>query len=66
MSMYYSTAQALQSRWGTLEDSLEDAARLCIEPCVVLISRAVEGQGPAFFINHHELRSNAYSIITPI
>ena len=42
----------------SLEDALEDAARLFGQPCVMLVCRAVEGQGPAFFINHHELRSN--------
>ena len=47
-------------------DALEDAARLFVQPCVVLVCRAVEGQGAAFFINHHELGSNAYPLSPPI
>ena len=50
----------------SLEDALEDAARLFGQPCVMLVCRAVEGQGPAFFINHHELRSNGYTRIPPL
>ena len=46
----------------SLEDAPEDAARLFVQPRVVLVYRAVEGQGPAFFINHHQLGSNAYPL----
>ena len=31
-----------------------------------MVCRAVEGQGPAFFINHHELRSNDNRLSPPI